>query len=76
QAPQPEPAASEHYDGPVAWLLSAKTEPALRDQAAHLLHHIETHPDLEPAAVARTLAARTMFTHRASIVGTTLDDFR
>ncbi|MFE0186279.1 type I polyketide synthase, partial [Streptomyces olivaceus] len=79
QAPQPEPepvTEEEHYDGPVAWLLSAKTEPALRDQAAHLLHHIETHPHLEPAAVARTLAARTMFTHRASIVATTLDDFR
>ncbi|MBZ6093704.1 type I polyketide synthase, partial [Streptomyces olivaceus] len=77
QAPDPEPVTEEeHYDGPVAWLLSAKTETALRDQAAHLLHHIETHPDLEPAAVARTLAARTMFTHRASIVGTTLDDFR
>ncbi|MBZ6232751.1 SDR family NAD(P)-dependent oxidoreductase [Streptomyces olivaceus] len=79
QAPQPdqEPVTEEeHYDGPVAWLLSAKTEPALRDQAAHLLRHIETHSDLEPAAVARTLAARTMFTHRASIVGTTLDDFR
>ncbi|WP_456302685.1 type I polyketide synthase, partial [Streptomyces olivaceus] len=48
QAPQPDPepvAEDEHYDGPVAWLLSAKTEPALRDQATHLLHHIETHPD-------------------------------
>ncbi|MBZ6135798.1 SDR family NAD(P)-dependent oxidoreductase, partial [Streptomyces olivaceus] len=58
QAPQPEPAANEHYDGPVAWLLSAKTEPALRDQATHLLNHIQNNPDLEPAAVARTLAAR------------------
>ncbi|MFF7558293.1 type I polyketide synthase, partial [Streptomyces olivaceus] len=79
QAPQPEPepvTEEERYDGPVAWLLSAKTEPALRDQAAHLLHHIQSNPDLEPAAVARTLATRTMFTHRASIVATTLDDFR
>ncbi|MFI1272955.1 type I polyketide synthase, partial [Streptomyces olivaceus] len=76
QAPDQDPVTHEPHRGPVAWLLSAKTEPALRDQAAHLLHHIETHPHLEPAAVARTLAARTMFTHRASIVGTSLDDFR
>ncbi|MBZ6107983.1 type I polyketide synthase, partial [Streptomyces olivaceus] len=76
QAPDQDPVTHEPHSGPVAWLLSAKTEPALRDQATHLLHHIQNNPGLEPAAVARTLAARTMFTHRASIVATTLDDFR
>ncbi|MGP4030402.1 SDR family NAD(P)-dependent oxidoreductase, partial [Actinomadura sp. 3N407] len=76
EPPATEEAEAEEDTGPVAWLMSAKTEPALRDQAGRLLHHIETNPDLDPSAVARTLSTRGTFLHRAGVVGTTIDEFR
>ncbi|WP_411144265.1 type I polyketide synthase [Streptomyces sp. x-80] len=57
-------------DGIVPWLLSAKTEPALREQAARLLAHAHTHPELSPAQIGRALATtRTAFEHRAVVLG-------
>jgi acyl transferase domain-containing protein/aryl carrier-like protein len=51
---------------PVAWLLSGRTEEALRAQAAGLL---ASAPDDPPAAVAQALVAtRARFEHRAAIV--------
>ncbi|MGC0421377.1 SDR family NAD(P)-dependent oxidoreductase [Embleya sp. AB8] len=65
-----EPAApGEAVDHPVPWVLSARTPQALREQAARLRAHVEAAPDLDPVAVARTLAtARTTFDHRAAVV--------
>ncbi|MGC0421378.1 SDR family NAD(P)-dependent oxidoreductase [Embleya sp. AB8] len=72
-APQP-PAAADPL--PIPWLLSARTPQALRNQAERLREHLAGHPESDPAAVARVLAGRARFDHRAVIIGnhtTTLD---
>jgi polyene macrolide polyketide synthase len=52
--------------GPIPLSLSAKSEPALREQARHLLARMEENPDLDPLDVGYSLAAgRTVFKHRA-----------
>ncbi|MEU6393708.1 type I polyketide synthase [Streptomyces sp. NPDC046939] len=62
-----EPAA---WTGPVPWVLSARGQEALRDQAARLLDHVTAHRDVRPADTALALATtRTAFTHRAVLVG-------
>ncbi|PRY32486.1 acyl transferase domain-containing protein [Umezawaea tangerina] len=61
----PEAPAADPGSGPVAWVLSARTPEALREQASRLLA-----VDAAPADVARSLAtARTAFDHRAAVVG-------
>uniref|UniRef100_UPI00131DDF83 type I polyketide synthase n=1 Tax=Streptomyces sp. NRRL S-350 TaxID=1463902 RepID=UPI00131DDF83 len=51
-------------------LLSAKSEPALREQASRLGEFIGADSDLDPAEVAQALAAgRTLFAHRAVVFG-------
>ncbi|HEV2636976.1 MAG TPA: SDR family NAD(P)-dependent oxidoreductase [Actinocrinis sp.] len=55
---------------PVPWLLSARTELALRAQAARLRDHLAADPGFDPAAVAGSLAARTAFPVRAVLTGT------
>ena len=74
QPPAAEVNESDGDTSPVAWMLSAKTEPALRDQAGRLLRHLGTDPD--PTAVARALGTRAVFPHRAGVVGENLDDLR
>jgi len=60
-----EPAAATAHQGPVAWVLAAKTEEALRGQAERL----EAVLDADPADVAHSLATtRTAFPHRAVVV--------
>ncbi|NUT48632.1 MAG: type I polyketide synthase, partial [Saccharothrix sp.] len=60
--------------GPVPWVLSGRTEQALRAQAGRLLDHLAAHPDLTPAEVGYSLATtRTHFTHRALLVADTAD---
>ncbi|HWE90230.1 MAG TPA: SDR family NAD(P)-dependent oxidoreductase, partial [Pseudonocardiaceae bacterium] len=49
-------------------ILSARSAAALRDQAARLREFVAADPDLEPVRAARSLAARTVFGHRAAIV--------
>ncbi|WP_307663418.1 SDR family NAD(P)-dependent oxidoreductase [Streptomyces sp. V1I1] len=49
------------------WLLSAKTEEALREQAGLLQAYAVEHPGTEPAGVAHALAFRTRFDHRAVV---------
>ncbi|MFJ4735976.1 SDR family NAD(P)-dependent oxidoreductase, partial [Streptomyces sp. NPDC088770] len=52
------------------WPLSAKTPEALRDQAARLLAHVETHPDANLADIAYSLlTSRSVFDHRAVVAG-------
>ncbi|MFJ3891550.1 type I polyketide synthase, partial [Streptomyces rubrogriseus] len=52
------------------WVLSARTAPALRDQARRLLSHVEARPAEDPLNVAYSLATgRSALEHRAVVVG-------
>ncbi|MGC9543275.1 SDR family NAD(P)-dependent oxidoreductase [Streptomyces sp. UG1] len=58
----------------VPWLLSGKTEPALREQAARLRDFVAASA-VDAVRVASTLATgRSHFTHRAAVTGTTTDE--
>ncbi|MFJ9567943.1 SDR family NAD(P)-dependent oxidoreductase, partial [Streptomyces fuscichromogenes] len=73
QAPEAEVAeAPPAGDGAglVPWVLSGRTEDALREQAARLAEFVEARPELAPAAVARALVTtRSVFERRAVLVG-------
>nr|CRI73799.1 CongC protein [Streptomyces conglobatus] len=75
QAPDTgEPAAegAPAPDGPVAWVLSARTPAALRAQAGRLHAALDARPAVAPADVAHSLATgRAALEHRAVAVGTT-----
>ncbi|WP_131733038.1 type I polyketide synthase, partial [Actinomadura formosensis] len=60
---------AEHPESVLAVPLSAKTSEALRDAATRLGDHLTEHPDLTPADVAASLAARAQFDYRAVIIG-------
>ncbi|WFB10705.1 SDR family NAD(P)-dependent oxidoreductase [Streptomyces sp. LX-29] len=72
----PEPPAAEAVPGApggagtlVPWVLSAKSEVALRAQAERLRNHLEARPQLTAAEVGAALATtRTAFEHRAVLV--------
>ena len=69
EAPAAEAAAGA---GPavVPWVLSARTERAVRDQAAVLLGHLRENSSLELADVGHSLiSTRVPFRHRAAVVG-------
>ncbi|MFJ5643244.1 type I polyketide synthase [Streptomyces sp. NPDC093223] len=54
---------------PLPVVLSARTEAALRAQAARLLTHLGDHPDAEPAALAHALlTTRAAHAHRAAVL--------
>ncbi len=58
----------------VPWLLSAKTDTALREQAQRM-HDFAADGDLNPITVGVTLATtRTHFTHRAAVTATSRDE--
>ncbi|ATL68224.1 type I polyketide synthase [Nocardia terpenica] len=71
QAPEPEPAdVSRPGDGrPVAWLLSARSAPALRAQAERLAQYVDARPELECTDIGLSLVARAGHPHRAVLVG-------
>ncbi|WP_229870493.1 type I polyketide synthase, partial [Streptomyces phaeofaciens] len=71
-APDPVPAAADDLAGPpLPWPLSARSEAALREQAARLRTHLGAHPALRPADVAHTLATgRAALPHRAVLTVT------
>ncbi|SFW88505.1 Acyl transferase domain-containing protein [Amycolatopsis australiensis] len=70
EAPETEPAARPAPGGRVPWVLSAKSEPALRAQAARLRTHLLAEPDLDPRDVGHTLATgRAGLDHRAVVAG-------
>ncbi|RLK24832.1 phosphopantetheine binding protein [Micromonospora sp. M71_S20] len=56
-------------DAVVPWLLSAKTEVALRAQAQRLAGFVADRPEVGPVTVGRALAARSVFAHRAVVLG-------
>ncbi|EFG78961.1 acyl transferase domain protein, partial [Mycobacterium parascrofulaceum ATCC BAA-614] len=68
-APPPEPAGDGPKPATVPWVVSAKSLPALRSQAARLAGHVRGHTELDIADVAWTLAGRATFEHRAVVVG-------
>jgi acyl transferase domain-containing protein len=73
QAPEAEPAEQEGAGEPqqprvVPWLLSGRTETAVRDAADRLSRFLADRPEIASADVAATLAARTRFGHRAAVV--------
>ncbi|WP_150130430.1 type I polyketide synthase, partial [Streptomyces sp. 150FB] len=71
EADRPEPALS----GPVPWVISARTEGALRGQAEALLARPDD--EVSPVDVGHSLATtRTAFPHRAVLLGNTAEDFR
>ena len=72
-APEPEPATDPDpvpaVADPLPWALSARTEPALRAQAARLHAYATARDDLSPADVSHALATRRgTFEHRAVAV--------
>ncbi len=75
EVPAPEPAAADRPDDerPVPWVLSARSDAALRDRARQLLDL----GDVDPAAVAVSLtASRTAFDHRAVVFGADVAEVR
>ncbi|WP_431044272.1 type I polyketide synthase [Streptomyces sp. P1-3] len=76
QAPEPDPAVATGTPvtapaaGALAWLLSGKTDQALRDQAHRLHTHLTERPDIAPLDAAFSLATRrTSFEERAAVIG-------
>ncbi|MEV4311990.1 type I polyketide synthase [Actinocrispum sp. NPDC049592] len=66
QAPAEKPVEREVPDTPVPWVISAKSDRALRDQAARLMSVVD---GLNPADVGYSLAkTRAQFDHRAVVV--------
>ncbi|MFI6644595.1 type I polyketide synthase [Streptomyces sp. NPDC050504] len=84
QAPQEEPAVEAAVPEPsvvtggvLPWVLSAKSRAALEEQAGRLLEHLERQPEAIPAGVGHALvASRSVFDHRAVIVGSQLADYQ
>ncbi|MFD8708797.1 type I polyketide synthase, partial [Kitasatospora sp. NPDC059648] len=62
-------------DAPVSWVVSGKTEAALRDQAANLAAFVGERPELSPVDVGYSLAlSRSRFEHRAVVSGADRDE--
>ncbi|MEV5510566.1 type I polyketide synthase [Streptomyces orinoci] len=60
----------------IPWVLSGRTEAALRAQAQRLTEWLETHPEDELVDVGHALAtSRAALEHRAGLVATNRDDF-
>ncbi|MGW2200246.1 type I polyketide synthase, partial [Streptosporangium sp. NPDC001682] len=56
--------------GVVPWVVSGKTEEALRAQARRLGAHLDVHGDLDPVDVGSSLVvSRSVFEHRAVVIG-------
>ncbi|HXB66186.1 MAG TPA: type I polyketide synthase, partial [Solirubrobacteraceae bacterium] len=60
--------------GPVPWVLAAKNQAALRGQAARLLEHVEGDAALGLLDVGRSLTDRSLFAHRAVVLGDSRDE--
>jgi KS-AT-KR-ACP domain-containing polyene macrolide polyketide synthase/pimaricinolide synthase PimS2/candicidin polyketide synthase FscD len=80
QAPEPEDAAPSTVDGspgPVAVVLSGRTDAALRAQAARLTEFVDAHPHVSLADLALSAAVtRANLEHRAAVVAADRDALR
>ncbi len=56
-------------DGPLPWIISAKSELALREQARRLLDRIGDAAEVEPLDIGLSLAGRPTLEHRAVVLG-------
>ncbi|MER6016470.1 SDR family NAD(P)-dependent oxidoreductase [Streptomyces bluensis] len=81
QAPADADQAPSTDHGPAAgprtlpWIVSARDETALREQARRLHAHLTAHPELDPADVGFSLATtRARLERRAAVVGTGRDE--
>ncbi|MFB8249577.1 SDR family NAD(P)-dependent oxidoreductase [Streptomyces sp. NPDC055952] len=60
--------------GVVPWVLSARSEQALREQARRLCEHVAADPSLRPSDVGHALVTtRSLFEHRRVVVGADRD---
>ncbi|WP_372346843.1 SDR family NAD(P)-dependent oxidoreductase [Streptomyces sp. KL116D] len=74
-APQELPGAEQPASGAVPWVVSGKSAAAVAGQAGRLVSFLEERPELDVAAVGRSLAvSRARFDHRAVVVGETRDE--
>ncbi|MER7753354.1 SDR family NAD(P)-dependent oxidoreductase [Kitasatospora sp. NPDC097643] len=65
----PTPTGATVTGAAAPWLLSARTEQALRGQARRLLDHVRARPDIADADLAFSLAVtRSAFPHRAAVL--------
>ncbi|MCR3752120.1 Acyl transferase domain-containing protein [Lentzea californiensis] len=71
EAPRTEPVAQQPRSGPpMPWLLSAKSESALRAQASRLLTWLADHPEADDADVAAALTStRARLEQRGAVLG-------
>ncbi|MFY7569854.1 SDR family NAD(P)-dependent oxidoreductase [Streptomyces sp. WI04-05B] len=75
--PTTEPTPTPTEPPAVPWLLSARSETALRDQARALREFTGQHPELSPAVIGRELAlGRARLEHRAAVVGAGVAELR
>ncbi|HET6503443.1 MAG TPA: amino acid adenylation domain-containing protein, partial [Amycolatopsis sp.] len=77
QAPQPPTDTAdtaEPVDGPLTWVLSARSATALRAYAADLVSFTASGESVSAAEIARALTARSVLEHRAVVVGTGRDE--
>nr|WP_218026015.1 type I polyketide synthase [Nocardia miyunensis] len=58
----------------VPWALSGKSAEALTGQANRLLAHVRRYPELDASDIGFSLAGRSMFEHRAVVVGGDRDE--
>ncbi|MFF0740145.1 type I polyketide synthase [Streptomyces sp. NPDC004111] len=81
-APDADPAGTplagdptERPGGPVPWIVSARTEQALRAQVERLRAYVAAHPDTDPADIGLSLAAgRSALAHRVAAVGESTEE--
>ncbi|WP_043479110.1 type I polyketide synthase, partial [Kitasatospora sp. MBT66] len=71
EEPAPKPAETDAAgEGPLPWVLSARSEAALTEQAARLLERVTDGTEPDPRDVAFTLTnGRTLQDHRAVVIG-------
>jgi acyl transferase domain-containing protein/NADPH:quinone reductase-like Zn-dependent oxidoreductase/acyl carrier protein len=75
EAAEPEPRDND-LDLPLPWVVSARSEAALAEQAVRLRSHLEARPELRPADVGYSLATtRSALDRRAVILGREAGDF-
>nr|WP_286012064.1 type I polyketide synthase [Streptomyces violaceusniger] len=71
--PAVEPEVEAGGDGGSVWVVSARSEQALRGQAERLVSAVES---LDPVGVGAALLSRSLFDHRAVVVGADRDELR
>ncbi|MEY7973926.1 SDR family NAD(P)-dependent oxidoreductase [Saccharomonospora xinjiangensis] len=76
EAPSASPATPAPLTSALPWVLSAKTEDALRAQAERLREHVENLAEVDVASIGLSLAtSRTAHPHRAAVIGREIPEF-